>query len=268
MITTMRCMLREAFGGTALRGDERLIRFIGDPNELKELLAGRLSLTQARDFIKVDKKEAAGTKADDRWITKFYGSLADLMQRRIRKNREAVLATAYVSCWHLLSKDSDLVTLAKKYTSGDFQCAVTTSIKCVRSSIPPQEGFIMWLDLFKIRYIPDESWRLQEVLEGEFPSCGYPELEFKRAKYACEQEARFVMHDFYATLVHPGPQLLLAVDRPKWCYAAIDPEAFIESIYPLNDFSDAQVRELLSASRYQPVVTRCEPEKLLALCLG
>ena len=78
-MTTSRCMLREAIGGTGLQGDERLIRFIGHPCELKALLAGGLSLTQARCFP--DILEAKGTEADDRWIFDFFGSQADLMRR-------------------------------------------------------------------------------------------------------------------------------------------------------------------------------------------
>lgn len=265
-------MLRESFGGTGLKSDERLVRFIGHPDELKALLAGGLSLTQARGFLagaKGDKQEAERTEADYRWISDFYGSIAELMRKRLNKNREAVLATAYVSCWHRLSKDSDLVRLAKEYTPNDFKCAVTTSIDRVRLSTFTQEGLTMWLDLFKIRYLPDEDRRLQEVLEGEFPSCGYPTSEFKRAnKHDHEQEARFVMHDFSATLVYPGAQALLAVERPEREYAAIDTEAFIECIYPLNEYSIEQVDILLSATLYRPVVIPCAPEKLLGLCLG
>ena len=266
---TEKCMLREAFGGTRLQDDDRLIRFIGHPGELEALLAGGLSLTQARDFVGKDPLEAAGTEADDRCISDFYGQLADLKLKHDRKKCDAVLDTAYVSCWHRLSKDLDLERNAKERASGGFHCAVTTSIKCVHSSIPSPDGFTMWLDLFKIRYLADESRRLQEVLEGEFSSGGYPTLEFKRAKWDYQKEARFVMHDFTASLVHhPVAQSLPAVDGSKWRYAAIDPEAFIECIYPLNDFSDAQVSELLSATRYRLVVIRCAPEKLRALCLG
>jgi hypothetical protein len=67
-------MFRVAIGGTGLQGDERLVRFIGHPDELTALLAGGLSLRKARDFG--DTLEAAGTEADDRWISDFFGSQA------------------------------------------------------------------------------------------------------------------------------------------------------------------------------------------------
>jgi hypothetical protein len=73
MITT-KCIFSPAIGGTGLQEDERLIRFIGHPDELSALLNGGLSLTKAGYFP--DNREAAGTAADDQWITTFFGSQA------------------------------------------------------------------------------------------------------------------------------------------------------------------------------------------------
>lgn len=255
-----------ALGGTGLQGDERLIRFIGHPDELSSLLKGGLSLTQAITFD--DKLEAVWTDADDQWISTFFGKRADWERSRIVEKRKAMLATAYLSCWHRLSGVSDLQQLAKKYTPDDFCCAVTTSVERVLSSIIVRAGATMWLEFFPVRYLEDENRRLQEVLQGEFPRSGYPELEFKRAdKYRGEKEARFVMHDHSATMGFPGAAALLAIDRPKWLYAAIDPKEFIESIYPLNKFSGNKVDTFLADYDYRCTVTCCTPTQLQALCL-
>jgi hypothetical protein len=139
----------------------------------------------------------------------------------------------------------------------------------VLSSIPPPDGAGIFLDLFNVRYLKDESRTLEEELEGEFPRCGYPSLEFKRAKkYGYEKEARFVMHDYSAVLVHPELHRKLAVDGPQRLYAAIDPSVFIENVYLLNDFSKAQANTLLAELDYQPALTYCTAAQLVKNEMG
>ena len=104
----------------------------------------------------------------------------------------------------------------------------------------------MWLEFFPVRYLEDENCRLQDVLQGEFPRSGYPELEFKRNNFQHEKEARFVLHDHSATIEPLGAHGLLVVARPKRFYAAFDPNKFIEAIYPLNDVTSVEVNNLLA----------------------
>ena len=265
-----KCIFFPSIGGTGLSENERLIRFIGHPDELKALLNGGLSLTRAGEFP--DKQEAARTAADDQWVTNFFGSPSDFKRRQIEAQRQAILASAYVSCWHRLSQDSDLPKLAEEYT-GCFSCAVTTSIRRVQSSIPAPDmtsnpdGTVNFLNLFNVRYIESESNTLEDELAGEMPRCGYPELEFKRAKHVYQNEARFVMHDWSATTIDFGIPRLPAIDRPKYCYAAIDPNTFIENIYPLNESSSIQAKSHLTELNYQPCITLCTAIELKDLCL-
>ena len=264
-MVTVKCIFLPAIGGTGLSEDERLIRFIGHPGELKALLQGGLSLTKVGDFL--DKGEAAGTTADDQWVTNFFGSLSNFKRKQIEAQRQAILSNAHVSCWHRLSQNSDLPKLAEEYTPDDFKCAVTTTNRRVLSSIPTPDGTPIWLNFFKVRYIKSENNTLQDEFKGEFPRCDYPALEFKRAKYDYEQEARFVMHDNSALNVVFFGQRLLAIDRPKHCYAAIDSNTFIENIYLLNDFSLTQAESLLAELNYQPCITLCTAIELKDLCL-
>ena len=79
------------------------------------------------------------------------------------------------------------------------------------SSISHSDGTAIWLDLFNVRYLEGENLTLEEELKGEFPRCGYPALESERAKHDYQNEARFVMHDYSATLTDPEMHRKLAV---------------------------------------------------------
>lgn len=255
-------LFRPAIGGTGLQEDERLIRFIGHTDELYALLRGGLSLTKARDFK--DTLEAAGTEADDQWITSFFGSQANWRRKRFEENRQTILATSYISCWHRLSADSNLLRLAEEYLQHqDFKCAIITSVKSILSSIYLPDGTGLHLDLFPVRYLKGESLTLEQELQGEFHRCGYPALEFKRLKYSYEREARFVLHDYSATLLWPELHRKLAIDGPKWKYASINPATFIENIYLFDDVSKNHSDALVSGLSYQPTVKLCTSTQLM-----
>lgn len=181
---------------------------------------------------------------------------------------QSKLHSAYVSCWHRLNENSDLIKLGKEYAQGAFQCAVTTSIENIQLSIPSPDGIAMWLDLVDVKYIPDESLRLEEVLDGEYPRCGYPELMFKRHKCEYEQEARFVMHDHTASTVFPGAKVILASKRPERRYAAIDSNQFIDDIYLLNDDSFLRVNKFLLGIKHKYNIIQSTPDILQNMLVG
>lgn len=266
LFSVIKCIFKCQLGGLGLQGNERLIRFIGNIDEMKSLVNGAISLTQARKFT--DSLECALTTADYQWWANFYCEIAGPMQEKSSDIREAMLATAYVSCWHRLSIGSDLIRLAEEYTSKDFQCAVTTSIERVFSSMPVSDGTAMWLDLFNVRYLDDEKIRLQDLWDRDPPRCGYPGLEFKRAKYMYEQEVRFVMHDYSAAMVFPGAKSILALDRLARNYAAINQNIFIDAIYVFNDFSFDKLMKIYTGSEFQEKIILCSPSELLDLCIA
>lgn len=236
-----------AIGGLGLSPDEHLIRFIGHPDELRGILLGSLSLSQALGFP--DRLEAARTEADRRWTEQFYGQSSGYRLAQQQTRRDAILATAFVSCWHRLTLTSDIERLAVEYLTSCFKCVVRTTVMRIRQSLPPPDGAPYWLDVFPVTYIDDESRRLEDVLDGQYPFCAYPELQFKRKfRFGHEQEARFVMHDWSAVTSFPGPGNMLLREHPKRRYQRIEPAIFLAAVYVLNDCTREEAKVILADS--------------------
>jgi hypothetical protein len=236
-----------AIGGLGFSPDEHLIRFIGHPDELRSILHGRLSLTQALGFS--DRLEAARTEADRRWTEQFFGQSSGYRSAQQQTRREAMLATAYVSCWHRLTLTSDIERLADEYLTSGFKCVVRTTVMRIRQSLPPPDGTPYYLDVFPVTYIDDESRRLEDVLDGQYPFCAYPELQFKRkATFGHEQETRFVMHDWSAVMSFPGPGNMLLREHPKRRYQRIEPAIFVAAVYALNAYTGEEAKAILDDS--------------------
>jgi hypothetical protein len=262
-MNAIKCSFPFGIVGRGVEVDESLLRIMTHPLELKALLEGGLSMTQARSFS--DQLEAKQTQGDDLWISAFYGDQANSRREWFENRRQDELATAYVSCWHRLSASSDLTRLTNEYKSKDsnFQCAVRTSVQSLSGAFFPPDGTPLFMEFFAVRYLEDEATSLRDLLDDEPPRSLYPALEFKRnALYGHEQEARFVMSTFEASLVSPGSASLVRAVRDRWQYAAIDPRHFIEHLYPLNCETKVVVDSLLTGLDYSPGITQCAAKDL------
>lgn len=102
--------LQVASGGIDLALDEVLLRFVGHSRELDSLLTGGFSLTRASRFS--DPLEARSTQADKHQARTFFGELGEQWLARDVETSKRILHRSFVSCWHRLAKDSDLVDVS------------------------------------------------------------------------------------------------------------------------------------------------------------
>jgi hypothetical protein len=230
------CIVNAEFGGLGIHTDQPLLRVIGSLVELSELLAGRLSFTRASDFA--DQLEAFPTIGEVRSQEDWWGTSWSFAKRRLDRKLDDIRAETHVSCWHQLTKKSELRRLLDSYTSSngeekDFWCVVGTSAVPLRTSLDssmPKEPW--YIDFGRVRYIQRESGSLVEAFSGSPPHVTYPQLFCKRANWAWENEARLVMHDWGAATVSPGPRRSRGLaPLSRWIYATVDPLVLVETIW-------------------------------------
>jgi hypothetical protein len=235
-------------GGTGIQPLEKLVRFDSSIMPIKELLNGRLSLTQGLALS--DPLEAKRTEADVAATKAWWGDIAPHAMSRLEERKKLMLKTAYVSCWHRYTSPDAFDKFSidyQKNTDQPPQYLTQTAADKIQISIPQCDGTPNWLQLFPVRYT-EENQRAEELLQGEDYRSGYPELEFKRARsFSVEQEARILLHNYKAVIVNPQLELTECTERYK--YISVTTESFIEVIYPLNDRSADEILRMVTDSR-------------------
>jgi len=268
-----KCMFRADLGGLGVPPAQPLLRVIGSIEEFSHLLDGRLSLTKAADFE--DKLEAFPTIADIVLHKQFYGQHAHGYHVSLDRRTEDIRNEAHVSCWHQLTKASDLSRLFRTNSVRDgvekkFWCIVETDPARISAGIWGTETETRepwYIDFSRVRYIRDESEPLAKLFNDNMPSVTYPQLFCKRSNWSWENEARLVMHDWGVATTTPGPRAVRGLPPlPRWIYAAIDPRALIERIwFTKKEFADFAYRTCPALGAGQDI--RVEGQDVVIECL-